>query len=195
MKKRCGESTSLLVVLPAPPSYHTTCHFPRTRKEDIQAPPPLLQGDNTDSMLGLVDYSSGEEETIGTSCLPPSLPSPSFPHPYVHPSLPPPSSTASAKKLDEKKIEAKEAADAALAAAASSSSSSDDDDDDDEDGEEERGGKRVSSSSSRPHGNDSKKPKLLPSALDLLATTEAPAFLSVPAPLPEFDVQPVVDTR
>jgi hypothetical protein len=36
---------------------------------------------------------------------------------------------------------------------------------------------------------------LLPSALDLLATTEAPAFLSVPAPKTEFDVQPVVDTR
>lgn len=199
------ENNRCCILTPSPPSLpalHSTLIYNPTY---TQAPPPLQEEDDKEAMLGgLVNYSSGEEETIGTS-LPPTLPPtpPSFPSSCTpHIIIPLPLPRRAAKKLDEEEAEAKAAANAALAAASSSSSSDDDEDSDDEseeeDEEEEGGrGKRASSSSASliDSIDKSKKPKLLPSALDLLATTEAPAFLSVPAPTAEFDVQPVVDTR
>lgn len=87
-----------------------------------------------------------------------------------------------AKRLEEEAAAEKAKADAALAAAGSSSS---DDDDDDSDSD---GGNKAAASSAKKAAPATK----LPSALELLETTEAPAFLSVPAGnKAEFNVPPM----
>lgn len=96
-----------------------------------------------------------------------------------------------AKRLEEQAAEEKAKADAALAAASSSSSSdsSDEDDSDDDDDDDDGGNKQKKGAAA-----SAKAPPVtkLPSALELLETTEAPAFLSVPAGnKAEFDVQPM----
>lgn len=96
--------------------------------------------------------------------------------------------TRAAKRLEEQAAAEKAKADAALAAAASSSEEGDEssDDDDDDDGSEGGGdgGKGKAAASKAPVTK-------LPSALELLETTAAPAFLSVPAQKAEFDVMPM----
>lgn len=98
-----------------------------------------------------------------------------------------------AKRLEEAAAAEKAKADAALAAAASSSDDSDDSDSDSSDSDSDGGGQQKAAAAS---GKKAPPVTKLPSALDLLETVEAPAFLSVPAGnRAEFDVPPMKATE